>query len=42
MMVPFPVPEEGEMVHQLWLLTAVQAQEPDTVKLVVPAADVTG
>jgi hypothetical protein len=41
-MVPFPDPEEGEMVHQVWLLVAVQAQEPETVKLVVPAEEDTG
>ena len=40
--VPFPVPDAGETVHQATLLEAVQAQEPVTVKVVVPAAEETG
>jgi hypothetical protein len=38
--VPLPVPEEVTG-HQVWLLVAVHAQFEVTVKLVVPAEDVT-
>jgi len=40
-MVAFPVPEAGDMVHQAWLLDAVQAQVVDAAKVVDPAADAT-
>ena len=41
LMVALPVPDEGEMVHQVWLLEAVQVQVVDMVKLVDPAIDAT-
>ena len=40
-MVPFPLPEVGEIVHQAWLLVAVHAPVPVTAKLVDPAAAAT-
>jgi len=35
-MVPFPDPEAGAIVHQAWLLTAVQAHCAVTVKAADP------
>ena len=41
-MVPLPLPEEGDMVHQAWLLVAVHAAVLVTAKLVEPADADTG
>ena len=35
-MVPFPDPEAGEITHQAWSLTAVQAQVVVTVNAADP------